>query len=82
VNDELPLKDHKKTNFGVKKIRLVWRVLGWVVGENKKRKIYQLPSRHKYLYVPLQIVDVCSIQNENDYRFYSPLLVHFLIENR
>lgn len=36
-------------------------------------------SRRKYLYVPLQIVDVCSTQNENDYRFYCPNLGHFLL---
>jgi len=36
---DLPLKDHKKTNFEVKKIRPVWRVPAKGVGGNKKRKI-------------------------------------------
>jgi hypothetical protein len=40
MNDGLPLKDHKKTNFGVKKIRPVWRRVGKVVGVRKKRKVY------------------------------------------
>ena len=46
MNDGLPLKDHKKTNFGVKKIRPVWRHPTKRVGENKKRK-------DEYLYLRL-----------------------------
>ena len=69
INDGLPLKDHKKTNFGVKKIRPIWRVLLKRVGGNKKRKIWRLLSRRKYLYVPLQIVDVYTPLSLSSFNF-------------